>query len=435
MHVSRKPFHLAWFVSKGYGPKAWRLPWGGPNPASWVKPDLFVALAQSLERAAFDYVMIEDSSNIPYTYQNSHDTYLRYAVDSPKLDPSVLAPFLMQATSRIGIITTLSTTEYHPFLLARLTNTLDHVSDGRSGWNLVTGSNDGGAQNFGLERQFPHDQRYDMADEYVELVNRLWDSWEPDAMVIDQENEIFADPGKVHPVHFEGRYFSSRGPLSAPRSPQGRPVICQAGGSPRGRTFAARWAETIIASAGTVPAMKAFRDDIRAQAKAFGRNPDHIRVLFMISPIVDEFREAAIARRQAQIEEANTHADFHLASFSRLTGIDFSKFGLDEVLPDLKSNGHQTIAAQCSGRTLRDVMQTGKTLQDVGLVGTPATVAQEMADLIEEVGGDGFLLTYPELTRRYISEIADGLVPALQKLGVVRKRYEHTMLREHLLEF
>ena len=433
--MSKKPFHLAWFISKGYGPKAWRLPWGGPNPASWVKPDLFVALAQALERAAFDYVMIEDSSNIPYTYKNSHETYVRLAVDSPKLDPSVLAPFLIQATSRIGIVTTLSTTEYNPFMLARLTNTLDHVSDGRSGWNLVTGSNDGGAQNFGLERQFPHDQRYDMADEYVELVHQLWDSWEPDAMVIDRDNEIFADPAKVHPIHFEGRYFRSRGPLSAPRSPQGRPVICQAGGSARGRTFAARWAETIIASAGSVPAMKAFRDDIRAQAKGFGRDPDHIKVLFMISPIVDEFAEAAKARRQAQVEEANAHADFHLASLSRLTGIDFSKFGMDEVLPELKSNGHQTIAAQCSGRTPRELLAAGRSVKDAALTGTAATVAREMSGLIDEVGGDGFLITYPELTRRYIMEIADGLVPALQKLGVVRQRYEHTMLRDHLLEF
>ncbi len=177
MKLAKRPFHLAWFISKGYGPKGWRQPWGGPNPASWVKPNLLVELAQALERAAFDYVMIEDSCNVPYTYQNSHDAYLRYAVDSPKLDPSVLAPFMIQATSRIGIITTLSTTEYNPFLLARLTNTLDHVSDGRSGWNLVTGSNDGGAQNFGLDRQYPHDQRYDMADEYVELVRKLWDKF------------------------------------------------------------------------------------------------------------------------------------------------------------------------------------------------------------------------------------------------------------------
>ncbi len=194
-----------------------------PNPKEWTSPNLFVDLSRALERAAFDYVMIEDSSNIPYTYKNSHETYLRYAVDSPKLDPAVLASFLIQATRQLGVVTTLSTTEYHPFQLARLTNTLDHVSHGRAGWNLVTGSNDGGAQNFGLERQYPHDQRYDMADEYVDLVIKLWESWDADAVVLDRENEIFADPAKVRPVHFSGQYYHSRGPLGAPRSPQGAP--------------------------------------------------------------------------------------------------------------------------------------------------------------------------------------------------------------------
>jgi alkanesulfonate monooxygenase SsuD/methylene tetrahydromethanopterin reductase-like flavin-dependent oxidoreductase (luciferase family) len=239
----------------------------------------------------------------------------------------------------------------------------------------------------------------------------------------------------VHPSVHEGKYFRSRGPLSAPRSPQGRPVICQAGGSARGRTFAARWAETIIASAGSIESMKAFRNDIRSQAAGFGRNPDHIKVLFMISPIVDDFEASARARRQAQVDEANAHADYHLASFSRLTGIDFSKFDMDEVLPQLKSNGHQTIAAACSGKTPRQLLEAGKSLQDAKLVGTPDMVAREMSEIIDEVGGDGFLITYPELTRRYIQEIADGLTPALQKLGVVRKKYQHAMLRDHLLEF
>ena len=342
---------------------------------------------------------------------------------------------MMQATSRIGIITTLSTTEYNPFMLARLTNTLDHVSDGRSGWNLVTGSNDGGAQNYGLERQFPHDQRYDMADEYVELVRKLWDSWDADAMVIDQEQEIFADPDKVRPVHHEGQYFRSRGPLSAPRSPQGHPVICQAGGSARGRTFAARWAETIIAQAGSVAAMKEFRDDIRTQAAGFGRNPDDIKVLFLIAPIVDEFHDSALARKQARIEEANTHIEFYLANMSRLTGIDFSKYDLDEKLPALTTNGHQTVAARFAGRTPRQIVQAGRSLQDVDLVGTPDTVARQMSEIIDAVGGDGFLVTDPEFTRRYITEIADGLVPALQKLGVVRSHYEHATLRDNLLAF
>jgi FMN-dependent oxidoreductase (nitrilotriacetate monooxygenase family) len=433
--MAHTPFHLAWFISRGYGPKAWRLPWGGPNPHDWVLPDLFVDLARALERAAFDYIMIEDSSNIPYTYQNSHETYLRYAVDSPKLDPSVLAPFLIQATQRLGIVTTLSTTEYHPYLLARLTNTLDHVSKGRAGWNLVTGSNDGGAQNFGLPGQYPHDQRYDMADEYIELVGKLWESWDEDAVLLDKENEIFADPAKIHAVHFSGKYFSSRGPLAAPRSPQGHPVICQAGGSPRGRTFAARWAETIIGSARSVEAMKSFRNDIRARAAAAGRDPNRIKVLFLISPIVDESREIARARQEAQIADAKAHFDLHLASLSRLSGIDFSKFDPDEPLPELQSNGHQTLVAQYTGKTLRQIVGSGKGPTDIDLVGRHDEVAAKLADIIDEVGGDGFLIMNPELTRRYITEITDGLVPELQRLGAVRHRYEHERFRDNLLAF
>jgi len=433
--LSRKRFHLAWFVSRGYGPKAWRLPHGIPDPMTWTKPDLFVDLARAMERAAFDYIMIEDSSNIPYTYKNSHETYVRLAVDSPKLDPAVLAPFLIAATQRLGIVTTLSTGEYNPYLMARLTNALDHVSDGRAGWNLVTGSNDGAAQNFGLEKQYPHDERYDMAEEFVDIVTQLWESWEPDAMVIDQENAIFADPAKVKPINFEGKYFKSRGPLCAPRSPQGRPVICQAGGSPRGRAFAARWADTIIGSARNVPAMKVFRDDIRARAKSFGRNPDDIKILFLASPIVDENHEAAIAKRDAQIADANKFMEWHLASFSRLTGIDFSKYDIDEKLPALTSNGHQTLAAQYEGRTLRDLVESGRTMTDIDLVGTYQNVAHKLADIMEEVGGDGFLFLNGELTRRYFTEITDGLVPELQKLGVVRKKYAHAMFRDNLLDF
>ncbi len=433
--MATKPFHMAWFVSRGYGPKAWRLPWGGPDPQNWTRPDLFVDLARALERACFDYIMIEDSSNVPYTYGNSHDTYLRLAVDAPKLDPAVLAPFLIAATRRLGVVTTLATFEYHPFLLARLTNTLDHVSDGRAGWNLVTGSNDGGAQNYGLKGQYQHDERYEMADDYCEAVTRLWDSWEPDAMVIDQERAIFADPAKVHPVHYQGKYFSTRGPLSAPRSPQGHPVICQAGGSPRGRAFAARWADTVIGSASSVAGMKDFRDDIRTRAVACGRDPDSIKVLFLIAPVVDEFRDSAQARRDAQKQDAAAFIEWHLASSSRLTGIDFSRFDLDEPLPELDSNGHRTLAAAYAGRTLREIAGSGRQTADLDLNGTAADVAARLVEMMQEVGGDGFLIMNGELTRRYVTEITDGLIPALQRLGAVRRRYEHALFRDNLLAF
>jgi alkanesulfonate monooxygenase SsuD/methylene tetrahydromethanopterin reductase-like flavin-dependent oxidoreductase (luciferase family) len=146
----------------------------------------------------FDYLIIEDSSMVPYTYQGSHDTYLRYAASTPKLDPAVLVPYLAQATAHLGVIPTLSVTEYPPFLLARLVNSLDHVTEGRVGWNCVTSSNDGAAQNYGHAEQPPHDERYDLADEFADLVTKLWDAWEPDAVVLDRDTPMFADGSKVH---------------------------------------------------------------------------------------------------------------------------------------------------------------------------------------------------------------------------------------------
>jgi alkanesulfonate monooxygenase SsuD/methylene tetrahydromethanopterin reductase-like flavin-dependent oxidoreductase (luciferase family) len=254
-------------------------------------------------------------------------------------------------------------------------------------------------------------------------------------MVIDQENEGFADPAKVRPAFHEGKYFRSRGPLSAPLSPHGHPVICQAGGSPRGCTFAARWADTIIASAGSVAAMKAFRNDIKAQAAGFGRNPDHVKVMFLIAPIVDEFMDTALARKQARFAEAESHIEFYLANMSRVTGIDFSKYPLDEKLPDLTSNGHLSVAKGYSGRTPREIVMQGRSLSDVDLVDTPDRVAAQMAEIMDAVGGDGFLFMDPDFTRRYTTEIADGLTPALQKLGLVRSKYEHAMLRDNLRAF
>ena len=428
-------FHLGWFYSKGFGPKAWKHAWAGSAVDRFTKPDMAVDLVRAMERAGFDYVMIEDSSNVPYTYQGSHDAYLRHSVDTPKLDPTVLAPFLVAATKHLGVVVTCSTTEYHPFMLARKMNTLDHVSDGRIGWNVVTGSNDGGAQNYGRDRQFPHDERYDMADEFLELTYRLWDAWDPDAVVLDLERGVFADGSKVHPVHFEGKYFRSRGPLSSPRSPQGSPVICQAGGSARGRQFAAQWAETIITHAQGVDAMKAYREDVRARAVEAGRDPDKIKVLFLIGPMLGDTRESAQDRRRERSEEAEREVEFGLAAMSRSSGIDFSKFDLDEPLPALKSNGHQSSTAQLEGKVLREVLRTQRNLECVPLTGTPADVAAEMDELMQEIGGDGFLLCNSYFSRRYVTEVCDGLVPELQKRDLMRTHYEHEHFRDNLLAF
>jgi FMN-dependent oxidoreductase (nitrilotriacetate monooxygenase family) len=428
-------FHLAWFLSRGFSPKAWRMPWAGDTAQTWWKPDLFVDLARSMERACFDYLIIEDSSHVPYKYQGSHDTYLKYAAATPKMDPQVLVPYLAQATKHLGIVPTLSTTEYQPYMLARLVNTLDHVTEGRVGWNIVTGSSDHGAQNYGMDRQFPHDERYDRADEFAEVVTRLWESWDHDAVVLDRATGTFADGSRVHPIHYEGKYYRCRGPLNAPRSPQVRPVLCQAGGSPRGQLFAGRWADTIIVHGSDPAQMKAYRKDVRDRALAAGRNPDAIKVLFLAYPIVDVTMEGARERRRLEAQDIAENLDMHLALMSTTGGIDFSEYPLDEPLPMLTTNGHQSTVAKYKGKTLRAVAMANATKSGVDYTGTADHVAGVMAEVMQEVGGDGFLLFNGDFTRRYIMEITDGLVPELQRRGLTRKAYPHKLFRDNLMEF
>jgi FMN-dependent oxidoreductase (nitrilotriacetate monooxygenase family) len=435
--MAKDHFHLAWFLSQGFGPKTWRSTWSGSasDQLRWMMPDLFVDLAKGLERGCFDYMIIEDSSMVPYTYTGSHDVYLKYAASTPKLDPAVLVPWLAQATKTLGLVPTLSTSEYPPYLLARLINSLDHVTEGRIGWNCVTSSNDGSAENYGQDALRPHDERYDVADEFADVVTRLWEAWDEDAMVLDPSIPMFADGKKVHAINHQGKYFKVRGPINAPRSPQGRVPICQAGGSPRGQAFASKWADTIITNALTVEAMKTFREDVRRRAVAFGRDPDSVKVLFLAYPIVDTTVEAARERRRLQAEQDGRHLDLNLSGLSRLTNIDFAKFDLDEPLPaSLTTNGHQSSLASWIGKTPR-MLATGNTRQGVELVGTPDSVAGRMQEIMQEVGGDGFLIFNTYFDRRYVMEICDGLVPELQRRGVTRKAYAHKHLRDNLLEF
>jgi len=435
--MAKRQFHLAWFLSQGYGPKTWRGDWPGSDVGRWMMPDLFIDLAKGMERACMDYMIIEDSSNVPYTYQGSHDTYLKYGASAPKLDPAVLVPYLAEQTKHLGLVPTLSVSEYPPFLLARLINTLDHTTEGRVGWNCVTGSNDGAAQNYGRDKHRPHDERYDVADEFADLVTKLWEAWEPDAMVLDPTIPMFADGAKVHPVNHEGKYFKCRGPLNAPRSPQGRVPICQAGGSPRGQQFASRWADTIITEGGgSAASMKAYRDDVRRRAVELGRNPDDIKVLFLAHPIIDTTMEAARERKRLEQLAGEEHMDMQLSSMSRLTGIDFAKFPLDEPLPDnLTTNGHQSALAKWIGKTPRSLVQSYASKDGIDFTGTADHVAGIMQDLMEEVGGDGFLIFNSYFDRRYVMEVCDGLVPELQRRGLTRKAYAHKHFRDNLLEF
>jgi long-chain alkane monooxygenase len=243
-----KRFHHGWFTH--FGQNAWNDPLGSA-PEPWTG-DLHLDLARSMERACFDYMLIEDTLTIPHIFKGGMETYLKHGITVPKHDPVPLTAILGSATRNLGIVTTLSTMAYPPFMLARLISTLDHLTRGRFGWNIVTSTGDSAAQNMGLTEIPPRSLRYDMADEYVDLVEQLLGSWEPGAVVRDHVSGTYADASKVHEINFEGRWYKSRGPLQTVPSPQGRPAFIQAGGSPRGRLFAAQHADSIIASASAV---------------------------------------------------------------------------------------------------------------------------------------------------------------------------------------
>ncbi|UYN97590.1 MAG: NtaA/DmoA family FMN-dependent monooxygenase [Enhydrobacter sp.] len=438
--MTGRPFHLAWFL-QGSSAQAWGEAWTGHIGTGWMRPELFLDLARSLERACFDYVLLEDSSYVGESFGGSTEIYLKKGLSVPRQDPSVVAALMTQVTSRIGIVPTFGTYAYHPYLLARLVATLDQVSGGRIGWNAVTGSSDIAAMNFGMQGMPEHDLRYEMADEYMEVCRGLWGSWEPGAIVADRRGGILVDPSKVHAVNHDGRYFRTRGPLNSGPAPQGQPVIAQAGGSPRGRRFAATHADTIVVHAKGIEAMKAYRDDVHRYMVAQGRKPADCKILFLINPILGETTEEALERRKARQALSMVKIDERLAHFGKVTNIDFGRFDLDKPLPDdVTTNGHQQNLEQfrkvAAGRSIRETMASYNAVDlSIELVGTCDAVAARMGEVMQEVGGDGYLFSMPNVHRRTLAEIEDGLVPALQDRGLVRKAYEHAHFRDNLLAF
>lgn len=429
-----KKFHLAWFTN--FVIDEWLAPFSSAGGNPW-DGEFFLDFAKSLERACFDYIMFEDKLTIYEAYGGSMEAGLKGGFQVPKHDPAPLAAVIGAQTSHLGVVATMSTLGYPPFLLARLASTIDHLAGGRFGWNIVTSAEDTAAQNFGLDKLYEHDLRYEMAEEYMDLVNQLFESWDPDAVVMDYDTKTYADHTKVRTIDFDGKYYKCRGPLNTAPSPQGRPAYIQAGGSPRGRDFAARHADSIIAGAQGNAAKKAFRDDIRARAAKFGRDPDDIKVLFLFSAVMGETEEEAQAKFKRYAEEESfIHSKLTLVS--GFSDIDLSQFPLDQPLPlDLTTNGETAslmrFAQLGSGKPLSQLVKEDV----VDVVGTPEQCADYMAQVMEEVGGDGFLIRdqMQHINRRTILEVTEGLVPALQRRGLVRTEYTGDTLRDTLREF
>ena len=344
--------------------------------------------------------MFADTLMVSDSYGGDMSHAMKNAVNVPRHDPVPLAAVIGAQTRHLGIVATMSTLGYPPFLLARAACTIDHIARGRFGWNIVTSGEDAAAQNFGLDRLPEHDLRYEMAEEYMEVVNRLFGSWDTDAIVMDRASSTYANGRKVRTIDFIGKYYKCRGPLNTAPSPQGRPIYFQAGGSPRGRDFAAKHADTIIATANGVKQMKQFRDDVRQRAVRFGRNPDDIKVLYQLAPVLGETEAEAHAANERNIS-SQRHIDQRLVHISVLTDIDFSQFDLDKPLPHLTTNGKSTMlekfAQYGSNKTLRELVREASK-GGVDLIGTPDQVAIRMGEIMDEVGGDGFCSGSPSIS-------------------------------------
>ncbi|MFT4084264.1 MAG: NtaA/DmoA family FMN-dependent monooxygenase [Nocardioides sp.] len=431
--MSASPFHLGVFTSFTRGGFAGR--WSGSDTHLWPTGEFHIEMAKALERACFDYVMYEDSLMVSDVYAGSHNTNLKWGSHGPKHDPLSLVPVVARETKNIGLIATASTSFYPPYMLARTLATLSYLSDGRTGWNIVTSSEDRAAQNFGIDKLPAHDDRYDVADEYVEVVNRLLSSWEPDAVVLDRETNTYVDGNKVHAIDFEGKYFRSRGPLNTLPPLGGKPVYCQAGSSPRGRRFGGTNADTVLASMTGVGEMKRYREDVRSYAAEAGRNPDDLKMLFIIRPFIADSKEQALEMK----ERGKEPLEALLCTLSVLTEIDFSRYDVDAPLDqEMRTNGHagyldRFIKTGQGGQTLREVAD-GFSISCLDLYGTPDAIAGQMEEAMEEVGGDGFLFTGLS-NRRSIIELTEGLVPELQRRGLSRTEYTGGTLRDNLMAF
>jgi FMN-dependent oxidoreductase (nitrilotriacetate monooxygenase family) len=427
-------FHMGWFLS--FNATSWNAPWSGFAADEWMKAAPYIDMARSLERAGFDYLMLEDGSFIPDAHRGSMASTLASGL-APKHDPLTLVGLIGQATEHIGIIATITSTFYPPFLAARLMTTLDHLTNGRVGANIVTSHNQRTAQNFGLDAQPEHDLRYEMADEWIQVVQALWGSWEPGAVVMDEETGVFADHTKVHRIDYKGQWYSSRGPLNALPGPQGRPVICQAGASPAGRTFAAKYADTIVAIAGGVEDMREYRSDLDDRLIANGRKPTDCKLLFVVSPVLADTEAEAQEKNRRMVGTDEVRIERGLSQLSFNSGMDFTKFDLDGPVPQLvvnaaRSSTERLLRGRDNPQTLRQLL-TAKP-DGVDVVGTPDSVAVKLGEYMAEVGGDGYLIS-GAVTRRYISEIADGLAPKLRERGLIRNGYSHAHLRDNLLAF
>jgi FMN-dependent oxidoreductase (nitrilotriacetate monooxygenase family) len=413
--------------------------WTHPRDISYRYKDLeyWTELAQILERGKFDGLFIADVLGVYDVYHGSAEHAIRQAAQIPLNEPMLLVPAMAHVTKHLGFGVTCSLTYEHPYPFARRISTLDHLTDGRAGWNIVSSYLDSAARNFGLDRQHKHDDRYEVADEYMEVCYKLWEgSWEDDAVVRDRARKLFTDPEKVHEIQHYGKYFTVPGFHLCEPSPQRTPVLYQAGASRRGKDFAARHAECVFVAAPSKKVLKDYVRDIRQRAAGFGRDPSNLIFFNLFTVIVAPTESEA----QAKYDDYKQYVSYDgaLALVSGWTGIDFGKYNPDDRVEYIENDAVQSATESLTTSDPDKIWTVREVANWVGIgglgpvvVGSPSQVADALQGWAEETDVDGFNLAYA-VTHETFRDFVDLVVPELQRRGVYKKEYRPGTLREKL---
>jgi FMN-dependent oxidoreductase (nitrilotriacetate monooxygenase family) len=417
-------------------PSSWRHPESRPDAHC---ADYYQEIARILEAGKFHMAFFDDRLAMPDRYGSDHGPTVEYGIRATKMDPLIVLMTMGAVTTRLGLASTCSTTYFEPFDVARRFATLDLMTNGRAGWNVVTSVNDSEAQNMGREEHLEHDLRYDRADEFMEVVLGHWDTWEDGAIVVDKKTGRYADPAKVRRLDHRGKFFSSRGPFTVPRSPQGHPVVIQAGASGRGQRFAGRWGEVIFTAARTPGLAHEGYKAVKEEAARLGRDPDHIAMCNILMPVSGATRMEA-EDKMALISKLPREID-QLALLAEALNFDFASKGIDDAFTTEELQGMQGMLGirdsviRKSGKanpTVRDFITiSGRGHTESAVVGGPKEIADNMEEMFASRGCDGFVVAATHVPGAY-ADFVRHVVPELQRRGLFQTDYKGRTLRENL---
>ena len=413
--------------------------WAHPDNQSYTytKPQFWTALAQICEAARFDAIFLADVLGVYDVYKGDRNTAIQHGVQAPVTDPMMNVPYMAAVTKHIGFGITSSVLHEHPYTFARRMSTLDHLTQGRIGWNIVTGYLKSGVTNMGMDDQLPHDERYEIAEEYVQVVKKLWeDSWEDDAVKADKANNLYTDPAKVHDINHVGNYYKVPGAHLCEPSPQRTPVIFQAGASDRGLDFATKHAELMFIGSPTMAATKKVVNNIRQKAKEQGRDPDSVKIVMIMTPIVADTAAAAKSKYESFVKY--THVEAAAALFGGWTGIDLDGVDPNATMAYIENDAMRSAIESFTKADPSRQWTFGEIAKWIGiggrgpkLIGDPVQVADMIEDWVEQTGIDGFNIASAIIPGTF-KDFAELVMPILQARGRVPKTYTGTSFRDNL---